>query len=612
VSGPGFLGRVAGWAGGAPLDLMKDFAKILKYARPYRRAIIFAFLCLTLTSAINLILPLIVRNIINAVVVLKDNAVLNSLTRDVVVIVLFQAALAVTHNYILGFVGHRMTADFRIEFFSHIQSLSLGFFQNRRVGEILSRMSNDISVIQNALVSIPVAVLRQTITLLGALAIIFYLNWKLTGLILIVLPPLMLFARLFGKRLRLLSEKVQDQLARAVVVLEEVVSSIKIVKSYTREPYEKQRFSREIETAFDDSVRKLKISSSFGPFVLCLTFLVSALLIWYGGMQVMQGGTTPGELAAFFLYGLIMAGPIGTFVRLYTQVQEALGAVRRVYEILDSKPEIISPKNAVKLDRIEGKIQFDAVSFAYQESAQVLKDISFTIQPGETAALVGPSGAGKSTLIKLLSRFFDPVQGVVRVDGHDLKTLDLESYLGQVALVPQETLLFGGSVRENILYGKLDASEEELVEAAKNANAHEFIVRLEKGYDTLVGEKGVKLSGGERQRIAIARALLKNPRVLVLDEATSSLDNRSESLIQEALELLMTNRTTIIIAHRLSTVHNADKIIVLDRGAVVEMGRHQELMQNEKLYHTLYTMRLFEPESPPPEETLGITPHGVN
>ncbi len=591
---------------------MKDFAKILKYARPYRKSIIFAFICLTLTSAINLVLPLLVRNIINAVVVLKDNAVLNSLTRDVVVIILFQAVLAVTHNYILGFVGHRMTADFRIEFFSHIQSLSLGFFQNRRVGEILSRMSNDISVIQNALVSIPVAVLRQTITLLGALAIIFYLNWKLTGLILLVLPPLMLFARLFGKRLRTLSEQVQDQLARAVVVLEEVVSSIKIVKSYTREPYERKRFSAEIETAFDDSVRKLKISSSFGPFVLCLTFLVSAVLIWYGGIQVMQGTTTPGELAAFFLYGLIMAGPIGTFVRLYTQVQEALGAVRRVYEILDSKPAIVSPENPVRLERIEGHIQFGDVSFGYQDESPVLKNIDFEIKAGETAALVGPSGAGKSTLIKLLNRFFDPTGGVVKVDGHDLRTLDLETYLGQVALVPQETLLFGGSVRENILYGKLDASDDELIDAAKNANAHEFIMRMEKGYDTLVGEKGIKLSGGERQRIAIARALLKNPRILVLDEATSSLDNRSESLIQEALERLMANRTTIIIAHRLSTVHNADKIIVLDKGRVVEMGKHQELIKNEKLYHTLYTMRMLEPQTPPPEEALGVTPHGVN
>ncbi len=535
---------------------------------------------------------------INAVVILKNSDLLNSLTRDLVIIILFQAAFAITHNYILGFIGHRITADFRIELFSHIQSLSLRFFQGRRVGEILSRMSSDITVIQNALVSIPVAVLRQTITLIGALAIIFYLNWKLTGLILLVLPPLMLFARIFGKRLRNLSEKVQDKIAQALVVLEEVASSIKIVKSYTREPYEKKRFENEIEGAFEQSIGKVRISSSFGPFILGLTFLVSTMLIWYGGQQVMQGATTPGELAAFFLYALIMAGPIGTFVRIYTQLQETLGAMRRVNEILDIKPLVHSPKNSVKLRSLEGRVSFNSVVFGYESETPVLNGVSFDIQPGKTVALVGPSGAGKSTTVQLLLRFFDPQSGEIEIDGHALKTIDLESYLNQIALVPQETLLFGGTIRENILYGKLDSTEEEMIEAAKSSHAHNFISKFSSGYDTLVGEKGVKLSGGERQRIAIARALLKNPKVLVLDEATSALDNQSEMLIQDALEKLMAGRTTFIIAHRLSTVHNADKIIVLDKGKVVESGTHKELMANENLYYHLYTMRLIEAETP--------------
>jgi len=547
---------------------------------------------------ISLALPLIVRNMINAVVVLKNSDLLNSLTRDLVIIILFQAAFAITHNYILGFIGHRVTADFRIELFSHIQSLSLRFFQSRRVGEILSRMSNDITVIQNALVSIPVAVLRQTITLLGALAIIFYLNWKLTGLILLVLPPLMLFARIFGKRLRNLSEKVQDKIAHALVVLEEVASSIKIVKSYTREPYEKKRFENEIESAFEQSIGKVRISSSFGPLILGLTFLVSTILIWYGGQQVMQGTTTPGELAAFFLYALIMAGPIGTFVKIYTQLQETLGAMRRVNEILDTKPLVNSPENPVKLTSLKGHVCFSEVIFGYEDGTPVLNNISFDIHPGKTVALIGPSGAGKSTTVQLLLRFFDPQSGKIQIDGNDLKSLDLESYLNQVALVPQETLLFGGTIRENILYGKLDATDTEMIEASKSANAHEFIVEFSNGYDTLVGEKGTKLSGGERQRIAIARALLKNPKVLVLDEATSALDNQSEMLIQDALAKLMVGRTTFIIAHRLSTVHNADKIIVLDKGKIVESGTHKELMANEGLYHHLYTMRLIEAESP--------------
>ena len=577
---------------------MKEFANILKYARPYTKSIVFAFVCLILTSMISLALPLIVRNMINAVVVLKNSDLLNSLTRDLVIIILFQAAFAVTHNYILGFIGHRVTADFRIELFSHIQSLSLRFFQGRRVGEILSRMSSDITVIQNALVSIPVAVLRQTITLVGALAIIFYLNWKLTGLILLVLPPLMLFARIFGKRLRNLSEKVQDKIAQALVVLEEVASSIKIVKSYTREPYEKKRFENEVESAFEQSIGKVRISSSFGPLILGLTFLVSTILIWYGGQQVMQGTTTPGELAAFFLYALIMAGPIGTFVKIYTQLQETLGAMRRVNEILDTKPLVNNPKNAVKLTSLKGHICFNEVIFGYEDGTPVLNNVSFDIHPGKTVALIGPSGAGKSTTVQLLLRFFDPQSGKIQIDGEDLKSLDLESYLSQVALVPQETLLFGGTIRENIIYGKLNATEAEIIAASKSANAHEFIIEFSNGYDTLVGEKGTKLSGGERQRIAIARALLKNPKVLVLDEATSALDNQSEMLIQDALEKLLIGRTTFIIAHRLSTVHNADKIIVLDKGKIVESGTHKELMKNENLYHHLYTMRLIEAESP--------------
>ena len=574
---------------------MKEFRKIFKYAKPYTKSLVFAFICLTLTSLVNLVLPLIVRNMINAVVVLKDSQVLDGHAWDLLFIIVLQAVFAVVHNYVFGFVGHRMTTDFRIEFFSHIQSLSLRFFQNHRVGEILSRMSNDISVIQNALVTIPVALLRQSITLIGAMAIILYLNWKLTGLILLILPPLMIFARVFGKRLRLYSEKLQDQVAQAIVVLEEVASSIKIVKSFTRENYERDRFTNQIETAFEKAVDKLKISSFFGPFILGLTFLVSAILIWYGGYQVMLGTTTPGELAAFFLYALIVAGPIGTFVRLYTQIQEASGAIRRVYEILDTQPAIKNPDNPVFLENISGRIQFDNVSFGYREESEILHNISFDVQPGQTVALVGPSGAGKSTVIKLLHRFFDVSQGSIRLDGHNIQELDRKSFLSQIALVPQETLLFGGTVKENILYGKLDASEEELEEAAKKANAHDFIVELEKGYETIVGEKGAKLSGGERQRIAIARAILKDPKILVLDEATSSLDNRSESLIQGAVETLMENRTTFIVAHRLSTIHQADQIIVLEKGRVVEIGQHEDLMNNKNLYYNLYKLKMQDP-----------------
>lgn len=534
---------------------------------------------------------------VNAVFIEKNGEALNSLTIDLVITILFQVIFAVIHNYVFGYVAYRAVTDFRAQVFSHLQSLSIRFFQNRRVGEILSCMSSDISVIQNAMTSIPVAILRQAITLFGGLAIILYLNWKLTGLIILALLPLMAFARFFGKRLRNLSENVQDKLAESLTVLEESVSSIFTVKSYCREEFENNRFKDQIEKAFHASVGKVKISSFFGPFILFLTFLVSGLLIWYGGRQVMTGSTTPGELAAFFLYGIIMAGPIGTVIRIYAQSQEAAGAMKRVNEILNEKPDVKISENPISLTDARGDIKFDNVSFSYEFGKSILKNISFRIAPGETVALVGPSGAGKSTVTYLLQRFFDPDSGKILFDGHNLEELDLKSFLNHIAYVPQDPQLFSGTIRDNILYGKLDATENELIEASKAANAHDFIVKMEEGYDSLVGDKGIKLSGGERQRITIARAMLKNPKALILDEATSSLDSHSENLIQTALEILMADRTTLIIAHRLSTVQNADKIIVLDKGQIVEMGSHSSLMKEENLYYRLYTMGALEESS---------------
>lgn len=576
---------------------MKSFGEIIKYARPYIKILIFSFLCLTLTSAISLILPLIVKNMVNAVFIEKNRDALNSLTIDLVITIFFQVIFAVIHNYVFAYVALRTIADFRTQVFSHIQSLSIKFFQVRRVGEILSCMSADISVVQSAMTSIPVAILRQTITLFGGLGIIIYLNWKLTGLIFLALLPLMAFARFFGKRLKILSEDVQDKLAESLTVLEECVSSIFTVKSYCRENYENGRFKNQIEKAFHASVGKVKISSFFGPFILFLTFLISGLLIWYGGQQVMEGTTTPGELAAFFLYGIIMAGPIGTVIRIYAQSQEAAGAMKRINEILNEKPDVKVSENPISLANARGEIEFEEVNFSYDSDKSVLNNISFKVPPGKTFALVGPSGAGKSTITYLLQRFFDPDSGRIQFDGHNLEELDIKSYLNCIAYVSQDPQLFSGTIRENILYGKLNATESDLIAASKAANAHDFILKMEDGYFSLVGDKGIKLSGGERQRITIARAMLKNPRALILDEATSSLDSHSESLIQTALETLMADRTTIIIAHRLSTIQNADKIIVLDKGNIVEVGNHSNLMRAENLYYRLYTARVLEESS---------------
>ena len=570
---------------------MKNYRQLLILLVPYKKALYVGAFCLIIASLTNLAVPLYIKKLVDVVMVEKNMALMNNLTLSIAGLFLLQLIFSTAHNYLFDLTEKRAITDFRIKLFKHLHTLSLSFFVKRRTGEIVSRMTNDITTIENIVTDLPATLLQQSIRLFGGIIIITYMNWKLTCLILVLAPVLVLFARTFGRKLKKLSTEIQDKLAVSTTVLEENISCIQVVKSFVRSKLENERFGNAVEDSFQSAKKRVIISSFFGPSIGFIAFSTSLILLWYGGREVILGEISPGELIAFILYATIIAGPMGSFARLYARMQEGVGASKRVFEILAMEGEVRDLPDARPLPRIEGKVELDDVHFHYRDDQAVIQGISFTVEPGQTIALIGPSGAGKSTLVQLLHRFYDPIKGEIRIDGIPLKSAQQSSYWQQIGIVPQETILFGGTILENIEYAKPGVTKEEVIQAAKAANAHNFIMETPEGYETVVGEKGIRLSAGQRQRIAIARAILKNPRILILDEATSALDNESELLIQEALERLMQGRTSFIIAHRLSTIHNAERIIVMDKGKIIENGNHSQLMKEEGLYHKLYTLK---------------------
>ena len=571
---------------------MSTLKRLYAYLRPYQKYMALAALFLMAVSVVNLTILWVIRHLINAVMVDRNAAALASQMGILLILFMAMGLLTVGHSLLMAYVGQKVVTDFRIRLFEHLEGLSLDFFAKRRTGEILSRLSNDVGVIQNVATTVPVDLAKQFVTLLGGLAILLYMNWRLCLLVLGVVPFVVLMAKVFGRRLKRLSTQVHDEIADTSTILEEVISGIRIVKSFARERYEAARFAQQVRKATQVALEKARVMAFFIPVVTVLTLVGAAGVLWYGGQQVIRGTLSPGDLVAFVLYGGILMGPFSAFARLFSQVKEVQGATERVFEILDTPSQVVQLPGAEPMPIIMGLVVFHGVSFQYNIGMQVLKHVSFQVKPGQTVALVGPSGAGKTTLVNLLHRFYDPTEGWIEIDGRDIRKVQIESLYRQIGLVPQETILFGGTIRENILYGKLGATQDELISAARSANAHDFIMSFPKGYDTIVGEKGINLSGGQRQRIAIARAILKDPKILILDEATSSLDNESERLIQEALERLMKGRTTFVIAHRLTTIQNADLILVLDKGQIVEQGSHAELLDRKGLYHYLHTIKL--------------------
>ena len=571
-----------------------QWRRMIGYLFPYKLRLLLAIVGLIFSAALSLVFPAVIQNVVDSVFTDADLDLLDTITLALLLVFAFRSIAAFVQNYNLNFVGERIVVDIRQELYAHLQSLSIKFFTDRRVGELISRISSDVTVMRTVLTGNVSTLLQQALTLLGSVMIMFWLNWRLTMFIIVLMPVIVIVGFVFGTYIRRISTRVQDEIASATVVAEEVFQNIREVKSFVRESYEVKRYNSAIHVAFQAAVRLLTVRSVFGPIIGFFAFAGLSLILWFGGREVLDGRLTAGELIAFLIYGLTVAGSFAGLISLYSQFQEALGATRRVFQLLDTKPQIQDHPSAVELQAVKGAISLHQVNFAYEDNHAVLHNINLDIREGEIIALVGPSGAGKSTLFNLIPRFYDPDSGSIRIDGYDIRQVTQSSLRQQIGIVPQETLLFGGSIHDNIRYGKLEASRDELIAAAVSANAHDFISELPQGYDTIVGERGTKLSGGQRQRVAIARAILKNPSILLLDEATSSLDNESEQLVQEALGNLMQNRTTLIIAHRLSTIRIAHRIAVLDKGKIIELGTHDALMSQQGLYAKLYEMQFRE------------------
>ena len=570
---------------------MNLYKRILSYIKPYLHVLLAALVCTMLAAAGNLYLPWIFRDMIDKVLTAKDSYMLNMISISIVVIFFLRGIFLYGQNYLMSFVGQRVIIDIRSEVFRKLQRLSMSFYDKNKTGTIMSYVTNDVHALQGAMVDNTIELVTESIILVGSVCAMTYLDWKLTLFTVLTFPIVLYVMNFFGKKIRRSGGMIQEAAADITSVLQEAVSSARVVKSFVREQYEIERFERENEANLKANLKNAKYMATLTPTIEFVAALGVTMILWFGGQNVINGETTAGSLVAFLAYAVNISNPIKRISRVMGNIQRALAAAQRVFDVLDFPEEVRNLPDARELPAVTGSVSFEHVTFSYNGGDKILHDLSFTVKPGQAIGLVGPSGAGKSTIASLLPRFYDCDAGTIRIDGTDIKHVTLDSLRQQVGIVPQETILFNGTVYDNILYGRLDATKEELVEAAKAANAHNFIMELPEGYNTMLGDRGVNISGGQRQRIAIARAILKDPRILVLDEATSALDTESERLVQEALNRLMVGRTSIIIAHRLSTIKNADRILVLDKGKLTEDGTHDELMKKNGLYAHLYQIQ---------------------
>lgn len=574
-------------------DLKKSM-RLFKYVKPYRGTFAIGIVFLLLSSVTSMVFPYLTGQLVDSAnaEMLKE---INTIALALLGVFAANAVFSYFRIYLFAIVTQKTLADLRQSTYNHLIKLPMNFFSERRVGELNSRIASDISLLQETLTTTIAELIRQVLTIIIGIALLSYISVKLTLLMLCLVPVVIVIAIIFGKHIKKLSKEAQSKVADSNTIVEETLQGITTVKAFANEFFENMRYSEKTNEIVGISLKGAKWRGAFASFIIFALFGSIVGVIWYGVILVNQNGLSVGDLFTFILYSVFVGASMGGIADLYSQLQKAIGATENLMEILDETPEEISDVQLTSMNRVNGNVSFENVSFAYpsRSDIQVLKSVSFSANSGEQIAIVGPSGAGKSTITNLLLRFYNPNAGTISIDGKAIQDFPLSELRSQMSIVPQDVLLFGGTIKENIGYGKIGATDEEIIAAAKQANAHLFVEGFPEKYETIVGERGIQLSGGQRQRIAIARAILKNPSILILDEATSALDSESEKLVQEALETLMKGRTSIVIAHRLSTIRKANKILVLHEGKLVESGTHEELSNVENgIYQNLSNLQL--------------------